>query len=334
MYFRNKDLRALNTFGLPGIADNFFEFTTETELISFLKGAGDRCDALILGGGSNILFTGDYHGLVIHPRNEGIYVEERAGDHAVVKVSAGVLWDDFVAWACLEGLVGVENLSMIPGSAGASAVQNIGAYGSEASESITKVRFVSLDDMNPCELDAGECHFGYRESIFKKELRGKAVVTSVWFRLLANHSFNVSYPEVAAECDRLGGISLINIRNAVMTIRKRKLPDPAVTGNAGSFFKNPVVTTEHYEQLVSAYPAMPGYRTSSGEVKLSAGWMIERCGWKGTRRGDAGVHPGQALVLVNYGNATGRDIISLAEEIKASVHERFGVSLVPEVVII
>lgn len=335
MYTHNKDLRELNTFGLPATAGSFFSFDFEGELIEFLKSEKrDTSRILVLGGGSNILFTGNFEGLVIHPVSTGIKVEHVTKDHVDVKVAAGVVWDDFVAWAVSQGLGGIENLSFIPGMTGASPVQNIGAYGCEARDTLLKVRCVQITDCKPLELSASECKPGYRDSIFKRELKDSVVVTYVWYRLSRVPEFNLSYPDVAMECDNLGGPSLENIRKAVIKIRKRKLPDPEVTGNAGSFFKNPVISSGYFFSLSKEYPDIHGYKMPDGEVKISAGWLIEKCGLKGRRSGDAGVHPDQALVLVNYGRATGKEIINLADEIRNSVKEKFSIDLTPEVVII
>ncbi len=335
MYILNKELKELNTFGLACRASSFFQFSAEEELVSFIKaGRAEKSEILILGGGSNLLFSKDYKGLVIHPANTGIRLEHLTNDHATVNVSAGVKWDDFVAWSVSRGLGGVENLSFIPGLTGASPVQNIGAYGSETKETVISVRCVMLDSGKVEELTSGECQLSYRDSIFKHELKGRAVVTAVRFRLTRHPELNFSYPDLANECELIGGISLDNVRKAVINIRRRKLPDPAVTGNAGSFFKNPVVTGERYIELLNEFPEIPGYPLADGSVKIPAGWMIDKLGWKGKRNGDAGVHPAQALVIVNYGNAVGSEILALAQKITSSVFERFKVELEPEVEII
>ena len=335
MYTHNKDLKTLNTFGLPCHAVSFFQFSTEEELTTFIKsGEVSKQRVLVVGGGSNILFSDDFDGLVIHPVSSGIRVEHITNEHVIANVSAGVIWDDFVLWAVGQGLGGIENLSFIPGLTGAAPVQNIGAYGSEVKETLLGVRCVMLSDGKVTELTASECKSGYRDSIFKNELKGKSVVTGVRFRLSRHPVPNLTYSEVANECEILGGTSIDFVRGAIINLRKRKLPDPAETGNAGSFFKNPVVSPSLFSDLMQEYPDIPGYHLSDGTVKIAAGWLIDQCGWKGKRVGDAGVHPRQALVLVNYGNARGNDIIELAERIKASVSTRFAVDLVPEVEII
>jgi UDP-N-acetylmuramate dehydrogenase len=335
MFIRNKDLRTLNTFGISCLAGSFFQFSEEDDLVAFIRtGKAEQSDILILGGGSNILFTGDFPGLVIHPAISGIRVEHLTNDHVIANVGAGVIWDDFVSWSVDRGLGGIENLSYIPGLAGASPVQNIGAYGTEAEDTVISVRCVMLSNGETTELTSGECNFSYRNSIFKNDLKGKAVVTSVRFRLSRNPVLNLAYPEVANECERLGGATLDNVRKAVINIRRRKLPDPLETGNAGSFFKNPVITAEKFGEIVKEHPELPGHHMADGRVKIPAGWMIEKCGWKGRTVGEAGVHRNQALVLVNQGRAKGSEIAGLAADITISVLERFGVELEPEVEII
>jgi len=335
MYARDFQLKPYNTFGLPCIAKEFFSFNDEDELISFIKdGSLSTKKRFVLGGGSNILFREAYNGIILHPLFEGIKVEETTDDFAEISVGAGVVWDDFVSWAVEHGYYGAENLSLIPGMAGAAPVQNIGAYGCEAKDIVSKVRLVMLDAGSVTEIDADDCRFGYRDSIFKHELKNLTVVSRVFFRLSKQNELNVTYGDVASTVESLGGKSLKNVRKAIIQIRRNKLPDPAETGNAGSFFKNPVVNTELFEALLAEFPDMPGYRQKDGTVKLAAGWLIERCGWKGKSKGDAGVHHRQALVLVNYGNATGNNIIDLAQDICLSVKSRFGIEITPEVEII
>lgn len=335
MYARDFQLKPYNTFGLPCIAKEFFSFSDEDELISFIRnGRLSNKKRFVVGGGSNILFRDAYDGTILHPLFDGIKTERTSGNYVDVSVGSGVIWDDFVSWAVEHGYYGAENLSLIPGMAGAAPVQNIGAYGCEAKDIVSKVRMVMLDTGAITELDADECRFGYRDSIFKHELKNLTVVSRVWFRLSTRNELNVSYGDVAATVDTMGGISLENVRRAIIQIRKNKLPDPAETGNAGSFFKNPVVSIAQYEGLHEEFPEMPGYKQQDGSVKLAAGWLIEKCGWKGKRKGDAGVHHRQALVLVNYGSAAGNDIVDLAQEICLSVKSRFGVEITPEVEII
>ncbi len=333
MVSRNYQLRQHNTFGLQCIASEFFSFNFEEELTELINtGATRNKKILILGGGSNILFTHNFNGLVLHPEIEGISLIKKNNDFADVSVGAGVVWDDFVSWTVEQGYYGIENLSLIPGLTGASPVQNIGAYGVEAKDTIKRVRFVMLTDGSTVEINGSDCHFGYRDSIFKHELKGLAVVTRVWFRLSVRPGLNVSYGDIANEVESVGEVNLRNVRQAVINIRQRKLPDPAVTGNAGSFFKNPVVSGEFYAELASQFSNIPHYDLPGDSmVKLSAAWLIDQCSWKGKRVGNAGVHEKQALVLVNYGDATGIEIAALAEEIRISVKEKFGIDLCPEV---
>jgi UDP-N-acetylmuramate dehydrogenase len=335
MFTRNFQLKPYNTFGLPCITSEYFSFSTEEQLVEFIKsGSAVNKKVLVLGGGSNILFTRDFDGLVLHPEIPGITLEKITDDYAEVSVGAGTVWDDFVEWTVEHGFYGIENLSLIPGLSGAAPVQNIGAYGVEAKDTIIKIRMVMLSDSSAIEINGSDCRFGYRDSIFKHELKNKTIVTRVWFRLSVKPVLNVTYGDIATEVEGLGEMNLRNVRQAVINIRRRKLPDPSVTGNAGSFFKNPVVTQGNFSELLSQYPDMPHYDLPDGTVKLAAGWLIDRCGWKGKRIGNAGLHPKQALVLVNYGDATGKEIASLGEEISASVKDAFGIDLFHEVEII
>lgn len=335
MLINNFQLKELNTFGLPSVAREFFSFSSEEELVGIINdGYMEGKSTLVLGGGSNILFTSNYDGLVIHPDIGNIEIEERTNSSVLVSAGAGVIWDDFVEWCVLHDLSGAENLSLIPGMVGASPVQNIGAYGVEAEDIIERVRFITLSDGRVNEIDGRDCRFGYRDSIFKHEFKGKIVVTKVWYRLSVEPILNTSYGDVARETEVLGGINLRNIRQAIINIRRRKLPDPEETGNAGSFFKNPVIPNEALVSLLAKYPDMPHYDMPGGDAKLAAGWLIERCGWKGYRKGKVGVHDKQALVLVNYGGAAGKEISSLAADIRISVREKFEIDLCPEVEII
>jgi UDP-N-acetylmuramate dehydrogenase len=289
---------------------------------------------MILGGGSNLLFTRDYEGLIIHPLITGIQPDKTIDNVVVVTVGAGVVWDDFVAWAVSNGLGGTENLSLIPGMTGASAVQNIGAYGAEASEIIEAVHTISIESGKREIFTTQECNFGYRQSIFKTDIKGRNLITKISFRLTRDPKPNLLYGNLKTEVEKRGKPSLATTREAVIEIRRSKLPDPAETGNAGSFFKNPVVPESMALKLQQYSPLMPFYPAGEGLIKLAAGWLIEQCGWKSYRQGDAGVHDKQALVLVNHGNATGKEIFKLSEEIRASVNSRFGVSLEREVEVI
>jgi UDP-N-acetylmuramate dehydrogenase len=333
----NQSLKPYNTFGIDVSAQNFVEVASLEELQQvFEHFPAETTPHLTLGGGSNLLFTGDYAGLVIKVSFKGIEINEENEHEVVVKAAAGEDWDQFVNHCVELGWGGLENLSLIPGQVGSSPIQNIGAYGVELKDC-----FESLDafDKNTGTIKtfyAADCRFGYRDSLFKREARGKYVIVSVSFRLRKNnHMLKLDYGTIQSEL-RQQGIShpsIADVRRVVCNIRRSKLPDPAVTGNAGSFFKNPVINQEHFERLKAKYPGLVAFPDKGG-IKLAAGWLIEQAGWKAYREGDAGVHPLQALVLVNHGNASGKDIASLAEKIKKSVAESFGVKLETEVNII
>lgn len=335
MIQKNVSLRNYNTFGLNYKAEFFVSARSEDGIISSLNEEGSmKQPLLILGGGSNILFTSDFNGTIIHPEIDGIKVEETNSEFVIVSAGAGVNWDKFVEWTVNQGYGGVENLSQIPGNVGATPVQNIGAYGTEAKNSIIKVKTISIYDGTERTFTNSECGFGYRESIFKREIKGNYLITRVYFKLNTNPLYNLKYGSLEEEVNKLGGVTLKNIRQAVINTRQSKLPDPMIIGNAGSFFRNPVIENSIADNLKRRYPQMPLYDDPSGGVKVAAGWLIDRCGWKGRRIGDAGVHEKQALVLVNYGNATGRQIYDLSEAIKISVFEKFGIGLEREVEVI
>lgn len=335
MVLKNISLKSYNSFGLDYMADLIMTVRSEHETKEILKaaGSGDR-PFLILGEGSNILFTADYKGTIVHPEISGINIEEENSAHVIASAGAGVKWDSFVEWAVDNGLGGVENLSFIPGSVGASPVQNIGAYGVEVMDTIDKVRAFSVDDGSVREFRNTDCRFGYRTSIFKNELKGKYLITRVYFKLTTKPLPNLVYGTLGDEVAKLGEANLKNIRAAVIKIRKSKLPDPVITGNAGSFFKNPVVDIASAEILRKRYPQIPCYNDPTGGIKLAAGWLIEQCGWKGKRSGNVGVHDKQALIIVNLGGASGSEILSFSEEIKKSVWYKFEVELKREVEVI
>lgn len=320
-----------NTFGMDVRAERFIEYVSEEELISILPLLHEH-RFLHIGGGSNILFCGNYDGIILHSAIAGISVVAEDEASVSVKVGAGVQWDDFVSYAVEKGWSGAENLSLIPGEVGASAVQNIGAYGVEAKDLIENVETIDLTDGTRRVFLNAECVYGYRKSIFKNELKGRYAVTYVTYRLSKVFQPKIDYGNVR---EKLLGKELTpeNVRNAVIDIRQSKLPDPEVTGNAGSFFMNPVVSLEKYEALKTENPDMPHYIVDGG-VKIPAGWLIEKCGWKGKSLGRAGVCPNQALVLINLGGATGRDIVALSNAVCQSVSEKFGISISPEVNII
>jgi UDP-N-acetylmuramate dehydrogenase len=335
LIFKNIPLNNYNTFRLGYKADCLVRVKTEREAVAFMrKNFSWKDPLLIIGDGSNILFTNDFRGTILKPELKGIRIEKSSGSEVIVSAGAGVKWDNLVKWTVEKGLCGFENLSLIPGQTGAAAVQNIGAYGTEIKETILKVRSISTQDGSVRIFDRDECNFGYRSSVFKTTEKGKFLVTRVWFRLSNDKRFKIDYGSVREEINKLGEINLANIRQAVINIRRNKLPDPDITGNAGSFFKNPVVSAERAADLKKLFPGMPCYEQNSSDVKLAAGWLIEQCGWKGRSIGNAGVHEKQALVLINHGSASGEEIFTLSEMIKNSVKNKFDIELEREVEVI
>ncbi len=334
--FTDYQLRKLNTFGTEAKTKYYFEFTEAEDLSGFLASNKDwpNLEILILGEGSNLLFVNDFDGLVINPNIPGIKIVHEDRNNIWLEVGAGVVWDQLVEYAVFNRWGGIENLSLIPGKVGAAAVQNIGAYGMEIQNQIDSVTGFDLETQTEYTLGVSDCQYAYRDSIFKNSLKNRFVITSVIFKLDKFPEFILNYGNLKDETEKWGPINPQNIRKSVIKIRESKLPDPKVIGNAGSFFKNPIVETTQIETLLANFPDMPHYPASDGNTKLAAGWLIEQCGWKGFRKGDAGVHERQALVLVNYGNATGKEIYDLSAEIKQSVQEKFGVDLEREVNVI
>jgi UDP-N-acetylmuramate dehydrogenase len=335
MIYEKISLKKFNTFGINVRADHLASFKLEDNAVHFFRQhRGTEQNYLVLGGGSNILFTDDFHGTIIHPEMEGIAMEGKKGSDIIISAGAGVLWDKLVESTVKNGLGGLENLSLIPGLVGAVAVQNIGAYGAEVKDVIEKVRAISLADGSIREFSGDECKFGYRDSVFKNELKGKYLITKILFRLSTRPKLCLEYGSLKDELSKLGSISLANIRKIVISTRQAKLPDPVQIGNAGSFFKNPVVSEEVLKNIQKNFPKIPVFRDRSDRVKLPAGWLIDQCGWKGKRIGDAGVHEKQALVIVNHGNATGRELFDLSEKVRKSVADNFGIDLEREVEVI
>ncbi len=333
--YRNVSLKPYNSFGIDYRADTIIHVRTEKEARSLLRGEITcRKPKLIIGGGSNILFTGDFKGTLLIPEMRRIAIEEILGEQIIVSAGAGVEWDNFVEWTVMMGFCGLENLSGIPGSVGAVPVQNIGAYGIEVKDYIIKVRAIDTDSGKVKILNNEECNYGYRTSIFKTSFKGRYLITRVYFRLDMNFNPNLEYGRLRQYLEKAGKPTLRKVRDAVLKIRQSKLPDPEVIGNAGSFFKNPLVKEEIAARLLKEHPGMPVYDDPSGKKKLAAGWLIEQCGWKGKRIGDAGVHDKQALVLVNYGNATGKEIFDLSEKIWKSVKTKFRINLEREVEVV
>jgi UDP-N-acetylmuramate dehydrogenase len=331
----NMSLKKYNTFGLDYKADCLVILKTEEDAAVFFRDRGSFAEPLLLlGEGSNILFTADFKGTIVYPAIKGIKIEEQNKKYVIISAGAGLNWDKFVEWCVNMGYAGIENLSLIPGTVGATPVQNIGAYGVEVKDTIQKVKAISLTNGKIREFTNEECRFGYRDSIFKNELKSKYLITSVFYRLSINPQFDISYGSLREEAEKSGSLSLKTVRQAVINIRRSKLPDPLQIGNAGSFFKNPVTSIDEAQKLKEKFPDIPSYTDLSGGIKLAAGWLIEQCGWKGKRIGDAGVHEKQALVLVNHGKATGKEIYDLSEKIRESVYKKFGVSLDREVEVI
>ncbi|WP_143305390.1 UDP-N-acetylmuramate dehydrogenase [Chitinophaga vietnamensis] len=333
----NVPLQPYNTFGIAATARYFASFSHVEDLQALL--ADTRASSLphmILGGGSNILLTQDYNGIILKNEIKGITTIREDNDYVYVKAGAGENWHGFVQHCIAANLAGLENLSLIPGNVGASPMQNIGAYGVEIKDCFHELEALHLKDQQVATFSNADCQFGYRESVFKKQYRQQFAILSVTYRLNKTPHFNTSYGAIEEELRRMGvqELSIQAISQAVINIRSSKLPDPAQIGNAGSFFKNPSIDQAKYEQLKAAFPDIVAYPLPDDHYKLAAGWLIEQCGWKGYRSGDAGVHAKQALVLVNYGHAKGNEIYALSQEIVDSVMEKFGVELEREVNII
>ncbi len=328
----NVDLKPINTFGVQGKTKYLIQFISESQLPQILRYASNFKDkVLFTGGGSNILFTGNWDGLIVKIATKGIEVLDEDDDYVYVKAEAGEVWDDLVNYCINNGYGGIENLSLIPGSVGSSPIQNIGAYGVELKDVFYMLEAVSLRTGEVREFYREECQFGYRYSVFKGVYKGVYLILSVIFKLSKKPVLNLSYGAVEQEMMRLQlPRNIASVSQAIINIRKSKLPDPMEIGNAGSFFKNPLVSKEEFMAIKEKHIDIP-YFINDDEYKLAAGWMIEKCGWKGYREGDAGVHEKQALVLVNYGKANGRQIKELAEKISDSVFDRFNIRLEPEV---
>jgi len=329
------DLLPYNTFKIRSKAKYFIPIHSVEEFQELLKSRVYKQEKhLILGGGSNILLTGDFRGLVIKVDIEGIEIVSQDDTSVTIKVGAGEAWHSLVLHCVANDWGGIENLSLIPGTVGAAPMQNIGAYGVEIKEVIKNVEAVDVISGQVKVFTNSECEFDYRESVFKQKLEGKYFVSSVTLTLTKkNHRLNTSYGAIETTLKQHGAhqLSVRTISDAVVAIRQQKLPDPNVIGNAGSFFKNPAIAQQHYEKLKKLYPEIPGYSTENQQVKVPAAWLIERCGWKGKTFENIGVHAHQALVLVNYGEGTGEKIWELASKILASVKEKFDVQLQPEV---
>ena len=331
----NYPLKELNTFHFDVRAKEFIVTDNVDDIREWIIQEKPSVEnLLVLGGGSNILFAGDHKGTIIHPLFDQIKIIYEDNDTVLIEAGAGKKWDDFVDFCVGNSYHGVENLSLIPGTVGAAPVQNIGAYGCEAKDVIEKVNGIFLDSGDLLPLFSSECNFGYRNSIFKNKLKNRLLVTSVVFRLSKKEVFNLSYGRLEEKTKEFGEINLQNIRKAVIEVRSSKLPDPDITGNAGSFFKNPEIPFEQFEKLKETYPGIPGYPLDNEKVKVPAGWLIDKAGWKGKAMGEAAVHSEQALVLVNRRNATGKDILNLASAIEKDIKAKFGIKLEKEVIVI
>lgn len=333
---QNFSLRPFNTFGIDAKARYFSSFNSLQELEILTTGAGKQFSQIILGGGSNILFTKDFDGYVFKNNIPGIEILKEDENYIFVKAGGGVNWHQFVRYCVDNKYAGVENLSLIPGNVGASPMQNIGAYGVEIKDVFYELEAYHLHENVIEKFRSSDCEFGYRESVFKKRYKGDFVILNVTFRLNKHPVFNISYGAIEHELQKMNvrELSIRAISEAVIKIRSSKLPDPHVIGSAGSFFKNPVIKKSEFLKVQSFNPSIPFYKLEGDNYKIPAGWLIEQCGWKGYRKGDAGCYEKQALVLVNYGSAAGNEIYALSEEIKMSVMEMFGIVLETEVNII
>ena len=331
------NLREYNTFCINAQCSTFFEYNSDNELFDFIRLHRNDNDFkfFILGGGSNVLFTKDFDGTIIHPRTKGKTIVYENGDNIFVEAQAGEIWDEFVEWCITNNAYGLENLSYIPGTVGASAVQNIGAYGAEARQFIHRVKFLHLDSGDIQYMTNEACCFGYRESIFKHLLKGKAIILSVVYKLSKRPDINRSYADVENFLteNKISNPTPADIRNAIIAIRRKKLPEVSETGSAGSFFKNPVVNAETFNALKEKFPEIK-YFTAGQNFKLAAGWLIDQCGLKGFQHKGAAVHKNQALILINTGNATGNDVLELSDIVREKVFAKFGVNLEPEAIII
>jgi len=332
----NFSLRESNTFGVTAIAKYYLSVDSPADLVQFLdhnpKMLQER--RLFIGGGSNLLFIHDFDGLVIHPEIGGIDKISENKYFVEIEAGAGIKWDSFVAWCVDKGWSGIENLSLIHGNIGAVPVQNIGAYGIEASSVITEVKGIELVNLEKINYNREACEFGYRTSLFKEKLKDSFMVTSVVFRLSKHPDFKIQYEGLQEKITRFGEINLKNIRKAIIAIRESKLPDPSKVGNAGSFFKNPLITEAMAINMRELYPEIPLYPIGSGMVKVAAGWLIEKAGWKGKSAGEAAVHEKQSLVLINKGDASGKEIFRLSKMVAEDVFKKFNIHLEREVQVI
>jgi UDP-N-acetylmuramate dehydrogenase len=328
-------LRQLNAFRLDVNASYYYECHSNADVGSIIQDSRFKKQKnLVIGEGSNILFIGDFEGLIIRPVIMGKEIISEDGDSVLIQAGAGENWDDFVGWATNWGFGGIENLSLIPGSVGSSPVQNIGAYGVEVSQTIERVLAMDLLTGQKLVFENESCNFRYRDSIFKHGWKDKCIITSVVFKLSKQPRLNMSYQNVGELMSTKEKQDINTLREAIIQIRRSKLPDPAELANAGSFFKNPIIPAEEFQSLLHEYPDIPSYPGTAGSKKIPAAWLIEHCGWKGKKLGEAGTYEKQPLVIVNHGNASGNDILRLVENITSDVENKFGIRLVPEVNIV
>jgi len=329
---QNISLKTYNTFGIQANAKRFVTVDSANELKEII--ASEK-DLFLLGGGSNILLTKDVEKLVVHINTKGIIVNDFDEDKVLVTAEAGENWHELVLWCVSQNYGGLENLALIPGNVGTSPIQNIGAYGVEIKDIFQQLEAIDIATGKTKIFEDEDCNFGYRNSVFKNELKGKYIIVNVTFKLTKNnHNINISYGAIKDVLTDKENPSIKEIADAVIAIRQSKLPDPKAIGNSGSFFKNPVISSVLFKELSEKYPEIPHYIVSENEIKIPAGWLIEQCGFKGKRFGDAGVHEKQALVLVNYNNASGKEIYDLAQKIQQKVLETFKISLEIEVNVI
>ncbi|NDV46780.1 UDP-N-acetylmuramate dehydrogenase [Paludibacter sp. 221] len=328
----NVSLKPYNTFGIDAKADYLITYNSVDDLREVIESDIVRSNqVLAMGGGSNLLFLSDFKGAILQSDIKFISPIDENEDSVLIEIGAGVVWDDLVAHCVEKSWYGIENLSLVPGHVGAAAVQNIGAYGVEIKDVIERVNALEISSNKSVSFSQAECKYGYRDSIFKNQYKGKYIVTSVLLRLSKTPVYSFEYCHLETAVRDKGEITLQNIRNTIIEIREQKLPDPAKQGNGGSFFKNPVISKGSFLELQQQYPAISHYYISATEEKISAAWLIDQCGWKGKHIGNAGVHDKQPLVLINMGNATGKEIADLAAEIQLSVKNKFGIELHPEV---
>ena len=332
----NFSLKKYNTFGIEAKAKQFVAVHSVEDLKIILVEYQSQ-PKFVLGGGSNMLLTQDVQALVIHIDLKGKKILKEDDDFVWVESQAGENWHEFVLWTIAQNFGGLENMSLIPGNVGTTPVQNIGAYGTEIKDTFVSCVAINIATQKMKTFTKEDCHFGYRESIFKHEAKDQFIITSVIFKLTKhNHKINTSYGDITKELEKqnVATPTLKDVSNAVIAIRQSKLPDPKELGNSGSFFKNPIISKEQYEKARALHPEMPHYVISETEVKVPAGWLIEKAGFKGKRFGDAGIHKNQALVLVNYGNATGQEILNVSRDIQATILKEFGIAIEAEVNVI